>query len=73
MSEQLELSIELPASTQGIYTAWLDNASHAASPAAQRSSMRGSAGASPAWDGYVSGETLALEPYTRILQSWRTA
>ena len=26
-----------------------------------------------AWDGYISGKTLELEPGRRIVQSWRTA
>ena len=25
-----------------------------------------------AWDGYITGTTLELEPYRRIVQSWRT-
>ena len=25
-----------------------------------------------AWDGYISGETLELRPYSRIAQAWRT-
>jgi activator of HSP90 ATPase len=30
-------------------------------------------GAFDAWDGYITGRTLALEPSRRIVQSWRTA
>ena len=26
-----------------------------------------------AWDGYIQGRNLELEPYRRIVQSWRTA
>ncbi len=29
-------------------------------------------GAFTAWDGYISGRTAALKPYTRIVQDWRT-
>ena len=29
-------------------------------------------GAFTAWDGYIQGKTLELEPFSRILQSWRT-
>lgn len=25
------------------------------------------------WDGYIRGTTLTLEPFTRIVQSWRSA
>ena len=73
MSEQLELSIELPASAQRIYTAWLDNASHTRFTGSAAVIDARVGGRFTAWNGYISGETLALEPYTRILQSWRTA
>jgi activator of HSP90 ATPase len=29
-------------------------------------------GSFTAWDGYITGKTLELKPYTRIVQSWRT-
>ena len=38
--------------------------------AARVSARKG--GAFTAWDGYISGKTLELEPDTRIVQSWRT-
>jgi activator of HSP90 ATPase len=25
-----------------------------------------------AWDGYITGKTITLEPFSRIVQSWRT-
>jgi activator of HSP90 ATPase len=30
-------------------------------------------GAFTAWDGYITGKTLELKPYTRIVQAWRTS
>lgn len=30
-------------------------------------------GSFSAWDGYIRGTTLELEPYRRILQSWRSS
>lgn len=29
-------------------------------------------GSFTAWDGYIQGRTLELQPYRRILQAWRT-
>ena len=26
-----------------------------------------------AWDGYITGKTLELKPYSRIVQAWRTS
>jgi uncharacterized protein YndB with AHSA1/START domain len=72
MSEQLELTIVLPASPQRVYTAWLDGADHGRFTGSAAEIDPRVGGRFTAWDGYISGETLALEPYTRILQSWRT-
>jgi len=30
-------------------------------------------GSFTAWDGYIEGKNLVLEPYNRIVQSWRTS
>jgi len=72
MSEKLELSIILPASPGRIYQAWLDGEEHGAftgSPAGVEARVGGSF---TAWDGYIWGITLEMEPERRIVQSWRT-
>jgi activator of HSP90 ATPase len=55
-----------------LYAAWLDAGEHArmtGSPA----TVSGEVGdAFQAWDGYIEGRNLELEPGRRILQSWRT-
>jgi len=73
MSLEFEVSEEISASPQEIFDAWLDSEGH--------SKMTGGAAeASPevgaefqAWDGYIQGKNLKLEPGRRILQSWRTS
>lgn len=30
-------------------------------------------GSFTAWDGYIKGHNILLEPYSRIVQSWRTS
>ena len=72
MSEQLDLSVNLPASPQRVYDAWLDSQDHGAFTGGVAVIDARVGGRFTAWDGYISGETLALEPYRRILQSWRT-
>ncbi len=70
--ESLHLTTVLPASVRLIYRAWLDSEDHAAftgSPA-QVDPVVG--GHFTAWDGYIQGKNLELEPYHRILQAWRT-
>jgi activator of HSP90 ATPase len=72
MSEELEMSTLLPASACRVYEAWLDSAEHSdfTGSAAEIDAQTG--GNYTAWDGYIQGRTLALEPCKRILQSWRT-
>ncbi len=63
----------LPATPAQIFTAWLDAAEHAAmtgSPATVESAEVG--GRFTAWDGYIDGSHLALDPGVRIVQSWRS-
>ena len=72
MHVSFEVSTLLSASPSEIYDAWLSSEGHAAmtgSPAVA-SSVVGEA--FEAWDGYITGENLALEPGCRIVQSWRT-
>jgi steroid delta-isomerase-like uncharacterized protein len=70
--DSLAMSITLPATLEQVYTAWLSTEKHSAftgSPAAVDAKV---GGAFTAWDGYIGGTTLALEPYRRIVQAWRT-
>ncbi|HEX9012312.1 MAG TPA: SRPBCC domain-containing protein [Anaerolineaceae bacterium] len=72
MTETLRLSTTLPAAPEQVYWAWLSSEEHGlftGSPAEVDPRVEGRF---TAWDGYIQGKTLALEPYGRILQSWRT-
>lgn len=72
MPNSFEVSEILPASPEDIFHAWLDSYEH--------SQMTGSpAQVTPqvgaefsAWDGYIFGKNLELQPGKRILQAWRT-
>jgi activator of HSP90 ATPase len=72
MSDSFEISTVLTASAQQVYEAWLSSDEHSAMTggAAQIDPTVG--GKFSAWDGYISGTTLELEPHRRIVQSWRT-
>jgi uncharacterized protein YndB with AHSA1/START domain len=67
-----EISTYIPATPEEVYSTWMDSNGHGAmtgSPARIESIP----GASfDAWDGYITGVNLELEPGRRILQSWRT-
>jgi activator of HSP90 ATPase len=72
MENSLTMSVVLPATSEQVYTAWLSTEKHSAftgSPAAVDARVGGTF---TAWDGYIGGTTLALTPYRRIVQAWRT-
>lgn len=72
MVKAFTISEWFPRSPEEIYLAWLDSKGHSqmtGSPA-RISSKVGEA--FEAWDGYIFGENLELEPGKRILQKWRT-
>ena len=73
MSESLELSTMLTAIPQRVYESWLNSADHSVFTGGIAQIDPRVGGAFTAWDGYIQGKTLELEPYTRILQSWRTS
>lgn len=73
MSENLDLSVELPATPQQVYEAWLDSAAHGQFTGSPAQIDPRVGGKYTAWDGYITGETTTLEPYRRILQTWRSS
>ncbi len=72
MAKAFTVSEWFPASPEEIYRAWLDSQGHSkmtGSPARVGSKVGEEF---EAWDGYIHGKNLELEPGKRILQSWRT-
>jgi len=72
MSESIRVSAVLPATPERIYQAWLDSEAHSALTGSSAQIEPRIGGKFSAWDGYISGVTLELEPDRRILQAWRT-
>ena len=66
------VTAQIDASAKSIYSTWLDSLGHSemTGGAAEISSKTGDS--FTAWDGYISGRNIALEPYGKIVQSWRT-
>ena len=71
--DDIEVEGLVPASPERIYAAWINTDLHAAMTGAAASCDPEIGGAFTAWDGYISGRTLELEPHRRIVQAWRTA
>jgi uncharacterized protein YndB with AHSA1/START domain len=73
MSNGFKMSTVLPAEPAAIYRAWLNARTHAAfTGGGVATSSPRIGGAFTAWDGYIQGTYLALEPGERIVHAWRT-
>jgi uncharacterized protein YndB with AHSA1/START domain len=66
------LSDTIPATPRRIYDAWLDSDGHSAMTGGGATASLLEGAAFTAWDDYISGRNLVLQPGRRIVQSWRT-
>ncbi len=67
-----EISVILLASPEQLYKAWLNSKEHTAFTGSEAIIEPEVGGKFTAWDGYIMGKTIELEPYRRIVQEWRT-
>lgn len=70
--EEIEVSEMFPVSQKELYRAWLDSAKHSAFTGSKAKIEPKKGGRFKAWDGYIQGKTIKLEPYFKIIQTWRT-
>lgn len=73
MSVDFEVSDVIPASPRMLYDAWLDSEEHSRMTGSPAKVSARIGETFEAWDGYIQGKNLELEPPVRILQSWRTS
>ena len=73
MAYEFTVADVLPASSMAVYEAWMSGEGHAAMTGGSAQIDARVGGEYSAWDGYISGRTLVLEPGRRIVQSWRTS
>jgi activator of HSP90 ATPase len=71
--DEFTISIVLPATAERLYKAWLDSREHTEFTIQPALIDPEIGGTFSVWDGYITGKNIELEPYTRILQSWRSA
>lgn len=69
---EFEISDIISATPVQIYNAWLDSVGHTDITGGAATASTELGGAFDAWDGYIHGSNLALDPGKRIVQSWRT-
>jgi uncharacterized protein YndB with AHSA1/START domain len=72
MTESIKVSTVLPAMPRQVFEAWLDSDAHGLFTGSKAEIDPHTGGAYTAWDGYIQGKTLEMEPYYRIFQTWRT-
>jgi activator of HSP90 ATPase len=72
MANRFKISITLPVSAKQLYAAWIDSRQHSDFTGYPARIIPHAGGAFQAFDDYITGATLELEPGRRILQSWRT-
>lgn len=61
-----------PVKAAKLYKAWLDSRMHSQMTGGTAVIDPAVGGAFTAWDGYIQGKTVRLEPDRLIVQSWRT-
>ena len=71
-TESIHVSALIPARPEAVYDAWLSSEQHAKMTGGGAHIEPHVGGAHRAWDDYITGKTLALDPGKRIVQSWRT-
>jgi uncharacterized protein YndB with AHSA1/START domain len=64
--------VVIPASPEEVYDAYVDPKKHAAFTGGKATGKPAVGGKMTAWDGYIFGKYLELEPGKRIVQEWTT-
>jgi activator of HSP90 ATPase len=70
--EKLKMGEDFSAPVEKLYNAWINSEEHSQFTGAGAEIDPVIGGKFTAWDGYISGVTLELDPPKRILQHWRT-
>lgn len=72
MTYDYVLTAHIPASPQAVFDAWMSSEGDASVTGGAAVVDPSIGGPFTAWDGYIWGETLEIEPGQRVVQSWRT-
>src|SRR5213592_974637 len=74
MPDSFQLEMIVAAEPQRVFSAWMDSREHAAFTGGGEAIVEPWAGGRfTAWDGYMHGIFLGVEPGKRIFQTWRTS
>jgi len=70
---EFTIKTKIAATAQKIYTTWLSSDGHSNMTGGDATISDKIGDTFTAWDGYIEGKNIKLEPFKRILQSWRTS
>jgi activator of HSP90 ATPase len=70
--ETIKLSETFPSTAKVLFEAWMNSKEHSAFTGHKAAIEPREGGKFSAWDGYISGVTRSLQPYSRIVQVWRS-
>ena len=73
MKAAFEMKVKFPVKASMIYNAWLDSKTHSEMTGGEASCSNLEGEEFSAWDGYIAGKNIQLNPYEKIIQSWRTS
>jgi uncharacterized protein YndB with AHSA1/START domain len=73
MPYDFEVSDQMPVPPEIVFDAWMSSVGHSAMTGATATVDPRVGGAFDAWNGYINGETVALDAPVRIVQTWRTS
>ena len=68
---EFTVSDVIPASPDEVYRAWLSSEGHSEMTGGAANASDEVGASFDAWDGYIEGKNVDLEPGRRIVQSWR--
>lgn len=72
-TDAIRVSSVIQASPDRIYKAWMSSEGHSKMTGAAATVEPRIGGKHSAWDGYIQGEILELEPNKRIVMGWRSS
>ena len=71
MKDIIKISEVFPVSAKRLFDAWLNSEEHSEFTGS-KAEIRPNVGSKfSAWDGYITGTNVTLQPYGRIVQTWR--
>ena len=72
MKDSIKLSEIFPVNAKTVFDAWLSSDQHSDFTGGEADIMPRRGTRFSLWDGYIKGTNLIIQPYGRIVQSWRT-